>query len=259
MQKWEPTGQVSHLTLPDACSNLDVVVAWMPVGNVSVDASPPDLTGIPLVDPSEASTFVTQKRAVEHAAGRYTLATLLRDIGFNPLELRIIRDEYRKPNLIWREAEDRTKADGKFSSKLPEISLSHSNGVAIAAVSMDGSLIGIDAEPSDAPRPRNLLTMMASGEELEYLENHWSTDERVGMQESTQTWVVKEAVQKASGLGMHVSPQSFSVLNTDQVIVTHENTEYKLDVVHWRQMLAGRSFVVGFSRLIEVINLNSNR
>ena len=139
---------------------------------------------------------------------------------------------------------------------MPEITLGHSNGVAVAAVSLDGALIGLDAEPLDVSRPKNLLTMMASGEELQYLEQLWEIDEKLGMQESTRTWVVKEAVQKACGLGMHIAPQSFSVLNCDEVVLSHDNVGYRLEVVHWRELLEGRSFVFGFSRLKEVVNSN---
>ena len=258
MPKWKPNGLVSPLHLPKTCSDLNVIAAWVPVGDVTADGLPLDLSNVPLVDTVEAATFVTQKRAAEHAAARYALATLLRDIGFDPIDLRIVRDEYRKPNLMWSDAVAETRAGDPLSPSLPEITLGHSNGIAIAAVSLDGSLIGLDAEPLDVIRPRNLLTMMASGDELQYLEDHWATDERAGMQESTRTWVVKEAVQKASGLGMHVPPQSFSVLNTNQVFLVHQDVRYILDAVHWQQLLDERPFVFGFSRLTEVINLNLN-
>ncbi len=253
MSKWEPSGLVSRLYLPEKCTVSNVIAVWMPVGEVSANALPPELIDVPLVDVVEASTFVTQKRAAEHAAGRFALAALLRDIGFDPSKLQIIRDEYRKPSLAWRTSGTQ-KRDEVSYRPLPEITLGHSNGIAIAAISLDGSLIGLDAEPLDVPRPRNLLAMISSGAELQYLEQVWSNDERLGMEESTQTWVIKEAVQKACGLGMNVPPQSFSVLNSEQVILLHEKVEYRLDVVHWRELLGNRTFVFGFSRLIEASN-----
>ena len=256
MWEWKPSGLVSPLPLPQSCSPTNVIAVWMPVGDISSDSPPPNLTNVPLVDAFEASTFVTRKRAAEHAAGRYALATLLRDIGFDPFDLRIVRDEHRKPILVWRDAEARKRAGGPLSPPLPEITLGHSNGVAVAAVSLDGALIGLDAEPLDASRPKNLLTMMASGEELQYLEQLWEIDEKLGMQESTRTWVIKEAVQKACGLGMHIAPQSFSVLNCEEVVLSHDNVGYRLEVVHWRELLEGHSFVFGFSRLKEVVNSN---
>jgi phosphopantetheinyl transferase len=225
----------------------------MPVGDTDSHIPLPNISNVPLVDVFEASTFATPKRALEHASARYALATLLRDIGFDPFDLRVVRDEHRKPNLIWRDTEARVRAGGPLSPTIPEVSLGHSNGISVAAVSLDGSQIGLDAEPLNGQRSRNLLTLMSSGEELQYLEQLWDIDERVGMQEAIRTWVVKEAVQKACGLGMHVAPQSFSVLNCDEIILSHEGHGYRLEAYHWRELVDGRSFVFGFSRLLEVV------
>ena len=154
---------------------------------------------------------------------------------------------------MWRDQEARERAGGPLSPKLPEITLGHSNGISIAAVSLNGSMIGLDAEPLDAPRPRNLLTMMTSGEELQYLEQLGDIEQRVGSQEATRTWVVKEAVQKASGLGMHIAPQSFSVLNRDEIVLSHDGHGYRLESHYWRELLDVRAFAFGFSRLIEIV------
>ena len=253
MVNWQPAGLVSPLPLPEACGLDDVIAVWMPVGPTNPDESLPNLSNVPLVDAFEVSTFGTAKRALEHASARYALATLLRDIGFDPFDLRVVRDEHRKPNLVWRDHESRVRAGGPLSPALPEITLGHSNGISIAAVSLNRSLIGLDAEPLDLPRARNLLTMMTSGEELQYLEQLWEIDARVGMQEATRTWVVKEAVQKACGLGMHVPPQTFTVLNCDEVVLSHDGHGYRLEAYHWRELLDGRPFAFGFSRLIEVV------
>jgi len=253
MEYWHPSGVVSPLPLPEACGLNDVIAVWIPVGETEATAPPPILVNVPLVDAFEASTFVTSKRALEHASARYALATLLRDIGFDPFDLRIVRDEHRKPSLMWKDAESRNRAGGPLSPQLPEITLGHSNGVSIAAVSLNGTLIGLDAEPLDVPRPRNLLTMMTSGDELQYLEQLWDVNSSVGMQEAIRTWVVKEAVQKACGLGMHVAPQSFTALNCDEVVLSHGGHGFRLEVHHWRQLLDGRAFAFGFSRLLEVV------
>ena len=253
MEYWRPFGLVSPLPLPERCGVDEVIAVWMPVEQPRPEDPLPVLTNVPLVDAFEASTFATAKRAHEHASARYALATLLRDIGFDPFDLQIVRDEHRKPSLVWKDAEASIRAGGPLSPKLPEITLSHSNGVSIAAVSLNGTSIGIDAEPLGVPRARNLLTMMTSGEELQYLEQLWDIDAGVGMQEATRTWVVKEAIQKACGLGMHVAPQSFSVLNCDEVVVSHEIHGFRLEVHHWRELLDGRPFSFGFSRLIEAV------
>ena len=246
MINWQPAGPVSPLPLPEGCGLDDVIAVWIPVGTPDSSTPLPNLSSVPLVDSSEASTFVTPKRALEHAAARFALATLLRDNGFNPSDLRVVRDKHRKPSLMWRDYEARKRP------ALPEITLGHSNGISIAAISLNGSLIGLDAEPLDVPRARNLLTMMTSGEELQYHENVWESNPTIGMQEATKTWVVKEAVQKACGLGMHIAPQTFTVLNCGEVAISHDGHGYRLETHHWRESLDGRSFAFGFSRLIAV-------
>ncbi len=253
MKIWRPRGSVYPLSLPGGCGLDEVIAVWMPVGECNPSDPLPDLSNVPLVDAFEASTFVTSKRANEHASARYALATLLREMGFDPSDLRIVRDEYRKPNLMWVDAEVRIRAGGHLSPQLPDITLGHSNGISIAAVSLNGSLIGLDAEPLDVPRARNLLTMMTSGEELQYLEQLWDVDSEVGMQEAIRTWVVKEAVLKACGLGMHVAPQSFTVLNCEKVVLSHDCHDFRLEVHHWQELLDGRPFIFGFSRLIEAV------
>ena len=246
MINWQPAGPVSPLHLPEGCGLDDVIAVWMPVGTPDSSAPPPNLSSVPLVDSSEASTFVTPKRALEHAAARFALATILRDNGFNPSDLRVVRDKHRKPSLMWRDYQAREH------QALPEITLGHSNGISIAAISPNGSLIGLDAEPLDLPRPRNLLTMMTSGEELQYHEKLWEANPTIGMQEATKTWVVKEAVQKACGLGMHIAPQTFTVLNCEEVVLSHDGRGYRLATHHWRESLDGKSFAFGFSRLLTV-------
>ena len=252
MINWQPAGRVTPISLPEGCGLDDVIAAWMPVGTHDSSTPIPNLSSVPLVDPSEASTFVTSKRALEHAAARFVLATLLRDNGFNPSDLSVVRDEHRKPTLVWRDCKSRESSSRQGFQALPEITLGHSNGISIAAISPNGSLIGLDAEPLDVPRARNLLTMMTSGEELQYHEKLWETDSTIGMQEATKTWVVKEAVQKACGLGMHIAPQTFTVFNCEEVSLSHDGHGYRLATHHWRESLDGRSFAFGFSRLIAV-------
>ena len=99
MVKWRPSGLVSPLPLPESCGGDTVIAVWMPVGHPNPEDSAPTLSDLPLVDPFEASTFATAKRAMEHASARYALATLLRDLGFDPFDLRVVRDEHRKPIL----------------------------------------------------------------------------------------------------------------------------------------------------------------
>ncbi|MEE2812585.1 MAG: 4'-phosphopantetheinyl transferase superfamily protein [Candidatus Thermoplasmatota archaeon] len=239
---WNPAGPVSRLSLPPNCDQVGVQAVWIPVHDTSPVDELPDLSQVPLVNQSEASTFVIPKRAHEHAAGRYALARLLQENGLDPNELQIIRDENRKPSLIWN--------DNHVDTPLPEITIGHSGGIAIAAISIDGTQIGLDAEPLEHPRQRNLLPMMASGVEYQYLNDIWDLDAEIGMQEATRTWVMKEAVQKACGYGMQIPPLSFNVLNKDEVELSHDGQGFRLTTHHWLEHLMGQSFAFGFSRML---------
>ncbi len=243
MSEWLPAGPVSPLPLPIAIGEGRVVAAWMPIAESAATDEIPDLAAAPLVDAAEAASFAIAKRAHEHASGRYVLATLLEQQGFDVANLAITRDENRRPSLIY--------CTDQSGGALPEISIGHSNGCAVAALSLDETWIGLDAEPLDLLRPRNLLPFMASGEEFEYLDRLWEVNEWTGMQETTRTWVVKEAVQKACGLGMSVAPQSFAVLGREDVFLNHKRNSYRLEVHSWGELLDGRSFTFGFSRLLE--------
>ena len=242
---WNPAGPVSRLYLPSNCDQVDVQAVWIPVHDASPVDEIPDISQVPLVNQSEASTFVIPKRAYEHAAGRYALARLLQGIGLDPNDLQIIRDENRKPSLIWN--------DIHVDLPLPEITIGHSGGIAIAAISVDGTQIGLDVEPLEHPRQRNLLSMMASGVEFQYLNDVWDLDAEIGMKETTRTWVMKEAVQKACGYGMQITPLSFNVLNKDEVELSHDGQGFRLTTDHWLEDLMGQSFAFGFSRMLSIV------
>ena len=111
-----------------------------------------------------------------------------------------------------------------------------------------GTLIDYDAFPAEPGDDSDQTSF--DGEDLDQL---WDIDAHIGMQETVRTWVVKEAVQKACGLGMHVPLQSFSVLNCEEVVLSHDGHGYRLQANHWRELLDGRPYAFGFARLLEVV------
>ena len=244
MVNWEPSGTVSSLDIP--WDNSIILSAWIPVGDFEHHSPIPDISKVPLVDVSEASTFVTPKRAHEHASARYVLASLLSELGFEISEIEVLRDRYRKPILAWKNF-----ASNSSYQNLPEISLSHSGGIAVAAVSVDCGPIGIDAEPFESKRNRNILSMMSSADELRYLNDLWDVDEIVAMQETNRIWVIKESVQKACGFGMNIPPQSFMVHGEEKVTIIHDEQIYRIATHQWTELLDGVLFQFGFSKLLE--------
>ena len=65
--------------------------------------------------------------------------------------------------------------------------------------------------------------------------------------------MVKDAVRKATEFGMHITPESFSVLNRDEIVLSHDGHGYRLEAHYLRELLDGRAFAFGFSRLIEIV------
>ncbi|MBN17520.1 MAG: hypothetical protein CMB37_05110 [Euryarchaeota archaeon] len=242
---WEPSGVVSPISIP--CNDNNIHSGWISVGDFEHNSEIPDISGVPLVDPSEASTFATPKRAYEHAAARHVLATLLHDIGFEADKIAVSRNQYRKPNLVWKDI-----TSSSLNQKLPEISLCHSGGIAIATVSVDAGPIGLDAEPLESMRSRNILSMMSSADEMQHLNDLWDVDEAVAIQETNRIWVIKESVQKACGFGMHLPPQSFAVHEHEDITVNHSGQTYHIQTNHWVETLDDIPFQLGFSKVLGI-------
>ena len=96
MQKWVPMGPVSPLQLPENGVTTNVMAVWTSVGEAHPNASSLDISSIPLVNATEASKFVTQKRAAEHAA-----VGAPPELGGPPLRLRH-RRVGRSPLVLFR-------------------------------------------------------------------------------------------------------------------------------------------------------------
>lgn len=135
-----------------------------------------------LADADEVSTFVTDKRRMEHLSGRWLLHYSLIQWGINSIdEIEVRRDELRAPSLefihgIWR------------NEPLPSISIGHGNGWAYVALIAPGWTVGIDAEPSARGIADNALDLMASGDELQQIRNN--------PEMAIRSWTAKESVQK---------------------------------------------------------------
>ena len=115
----------------------------------------------------------------------------------SPDEIEVRRNQFRAPSLafihgIWK------------NTKLPSISIGHSEGWAYVALIENGWTIGIDGEKKDRKIAENAFDMMASGEELENLRGNPDL--------AIQTWTAKESVQKAMRLGMNFNPRKIKYI-----------------------------------------------
>ncbi|MBO57964.1 MAG: hypothetical protein CMA77_03095 [Euryarchaeota archaeon] len=221
---WLKYGEPAFLDLPDGCPR-DTIAAWIRVRPTNPTEPVPNISNLIFVDPSEAESFVTAKRAEEHAAGRWLIEYLLLKSGRNPNSFIIERDDFRRPRLIGPNA--------------PSITITHSGGFAAAALGPKGADIGLDLEPV-MTRPRNLLSMMSSGEEKMILESLFDNDEEIASSRTTDVWVAKEAVQKAIGLGMGLPPQSFEVEGQNVININIEGKKHTFNIHRWKTFLNGQ-------------------
>ena len=178
------------------------------------------LSDVPLANPEEVATFVTQKRREEHLSGRWLLGEGLKRLGEVDLSvIEVLRSEARAPSLgfiqgAWRR------------TPLPRISIAHSQGRVFLALSPPDVQVGIDAEPLERTLAANAFDMMAKGEELAYLQEHPSL--------AMQWWTGKEAVQKALGFGMHLNPRDIEIpIGDEKKEISIENSKIQLE--YWRE------------------------
>lgn len=181
----------------------------MPLLDLSLDM-------VPLANPNEVATFVTEKRRREHLSGRYLLSLALKQWGCGDLSyLEIQRDEFRAPRLayiqgVWQR------------TPLPSVSIGHSGGHAFVALAPAEVRIGIDGELLERRLATNAFDLMAKGDELAELKSL--------PQHAMRMWVKKEAVQKAMGLGMHLNPRDIQLsIESDNQIISIENSKIQLD------------------------------
>jgi phosphopantetheinyl transferase len=167
---------------------IEIIIQQM---NVDLDEELPSLVNV-----DEYSTFKTDKRKVEHRAGRTALAEALENWGFDSSQLEVIRDKNRAPSLKW--------IQGVFKNQaLPAISIGHAEGYAIIALIESGWWVGIDGESKGRGIAENAFAEFCKGDEL-----HWL---KANPSEAIRLWTSKEAVQKAMHLGMSLNPRSISI------------------------------------------------
>ncbi len=201
---------IERLTPPHAT---DVQVFVMPV-----DAWP--LSEVPLAQATEVQTFVTEKRRNEHLSGRRLLGQALLAWGVSDLSaVEVQRDDFRAPTVhfiqgVWKR------------TPLPNISISHSDGMAFVALSPSSQHVGLDAEPVGRTLAENAFDLMASGEELERLR-----EEPVHV---FRAWTGKEAVQKCLGMGMHLNPREIEIpIGVSNGEISIENSNIQLQ--YWTE------------------------
>lgn len=154
------------------------------------------------------SEKVVPKRAAEWAAGRAAvrkcLERLLATAGSSHLggEIRIVQDEQGKPIA---------ELSGQPGIQIGEVSLSHSNGIAMAMAGLPGEFrgIGVDVEKIES-RSEAWAGDYFSEEEIVSAGNgdrRWA--------QLTRMWCLKEAALKALGIGLRFDLKDIRVASLD--------------------------------------------
>ncbi|MAK78327.1 MAG: hypothetical protein CL992_03555 [Euryarchaeota archaeon] len=186
----------------------------------------------PLIDATEVKRFRVLRRRAEHVTARHLLFLVLQRWQVGSLSgIGIKRDENRAPHLI-----------GWPDDQPPFISICHTNGIALVAVCTFP--VGIDAEPRYAVRHSGLKYEMMSQTEVEILGDSADEPEIIN-----RVWTAKEAIQKASGLGMRLVPATIPLVNrfsTDlfSQMVRIQDPPITVHVMNWDDRHSSDSLIV---------------
>ena len=155
----------------------------------------------------------SQDRRREWVAARVTLKTLVSEYVLDacgsplpPEGIEILKGEFGAPRV-----EPRAEWAGCLAaSYLPAVSISHSAGVALAAISPGPGAIGVDLE-AIASRGATFADDYLDATELSLPIAGATSDAAL----HTALWSIKEAATKALGLGLHVAMSEIRVSSVD--------------------------------------------
>jgi 4'-phosphopantetheinyl transferase len=146
--------------------------------------------------------------------------------------LRLLLSEFHGlPPLSWRFANN-TFGRPEIASELalahpPRFSISHTHGMAVCALTY-GNLtetveIGVDAESLQRPlEPMPLAERFLSNRETQWLR---TLPEQQRRSEFIRLWTLKEAIAKATGLGLQIDLKTFHC-NVDETSVTFDTPDW---------------------------------
>jgi 4'-phosphopantetheinyl transferase len=146
--------------------------------------------------------------------------------------LRLLLAECHKlPPLSWRFRNNqfgRPEIDPKLGhDHPPRFSISHTHGMAVCALTIGDSPksmeIGVDAESLQRPiEPLPLADRFLSSREAQWLR---ALPEEQRRHEFIRLWTLKEAIAKATGLGLQMDLKSFHC-SVDEISVAFESTDW---------------------------------
>lgn len=148
-------------------------------------------------------------RRGEWLLGRIAAKELLRrwardhhQVDLAPADVTIHNDAEGKPHAVC----------SALAAAVPDISISHQNGVAIAAIADPGFAVGIDLQHIPDSSAANLVALRFAAREKEILERYAGEDKQRAV---TVMWSAKEAAAKSAGQGLFSAMQEWIVQSLD--------------------------------------------
>lgn len=161
--------------------------------------------------------------AAKDAVRQWAAAT--RGVDLAPADITILPDDMGRPVIDCPPL--------AATGSLPAISISHSRGHVVAALSQPGASIGIDIARLEDVRSIELLKKSFAEPELELLDQR---DGGSSVRDVVSFWCAKEAASKAGGHGLGGDPARWVVRNYEResgkLVVNHANTNYRVQVWH---------------------------
>ncbi|MHB1221460.1 MAG: 4'-phosphopantetheinyl transferase family protein [Gammaproteobacteria bacterium] len=170
--------------------------------------------------------FITARATLRKILGTY--------LGVNPKEISFAYTEYNKPYLLT------PKTSLTFN-------VSHSNNIAVYVISSEAS-VGIDIEKTQSTYNPDLAKRFFSVEENAAL-SELTAEEQIT--EFYRLWSRKEALVKASGKGLTMPLNSFSVVMKDTTSIKFEEKDWYLAPI---TLQAGYQITVASNQAIKRIS-----
>lgn len=169
------------------------------------------------LEQAKLAHFHVEKRIFEYLGGRLAAKRLMQI-----LFPRLAASDIEIQNLP--SGQPKLYVQGKPQGSL---SLSHSNGYAVAAFSTDAGDFGVDLEKVE-PRSNALLETFFTEHECQAI---WAAPPEHRDLASTLVWSAKEAILKARGVGLGVDTRSINI-----------------SLPHLSELARGRGTLMGFAR-----------
>lgn len=135
----------------------------------------------------EMEKFSNKKRKREYLSSRLLLKEMAYDIGLNPAQFQILKDELGKPH-------------GYYKNTRYDISIAHTNEYVMCGLASDFE-IGVDLEPAERDIPENLKKRIL----------HASEEQMLADISALRIWTMKEALIKLEGSGLRINMNEIAV------------------------------------------------